>query len=344
MALILSAVIYVAVLVYQANLAERDRRYDDVRLQLALYVPAMGGIFLAALVLMAAASAEALREQSGQMVDSGGAAIDLIAAFAYFGFTCLLSGFSAVMVRYPAVRLWFSERLRWIAPQHRYRPESALHTTAIVLGLLVVEGVIGVFLLVGGLNGLAEQMSATGVGVESFVLSLLVFVLFSLLCIGLFIRRDPLQVLERLGLGVLQPHAISMGLLAGLGLFVLQVLVVIVWRSQVPADQYLEQTSAANEIFTSIQISLGAAFLMALATSIGEELFFRGVLQPIFGNVVVSIFFALLHAQYLWTPAMFLIGVVSLCFGWLRSRYGTHAAIVAHFSYNLIPFLILALI
>jgi uncharacterized protein len=72
-------------------------------------------------------------------------------------------------------------------------------------------------------------------------------------------------------------------------------------------------------------------------------LLFRGALQPIFGNLLVSLFFTLLHSQYTFTPASLIILVVSLAFGYVRQKYSTSASIVAHFVYNFSPFILLYL-
>jgi membrane protease YdiL (CAAX protease family) len=57
----------------------------------------------------------------------------------------------------------------------------------------------------------------------------------------------------------------------------------------------------------------------------------------VFGLWPTSILFALIHMQYTLTPATLIILGVALGFGWLRQRYNTTVAIMAHFLYNFIP-------
>jgi membrane protease YdiL (CAAX protease family) len=77
--------------------------------------------------------------------------------------------------------------------------------------------------------------------------------------------------------------------------------------------------------------------ILALASSIGEELLFRGALQPAWGLWVQAAVFALLHIgpsrQFLpWTIWAFAMGVA---FGLLFSWTGNLGApIVAHFAIN----------
>jgi uncharacterized protein len=91
-----------------------------------------------------------------------------------------------------------------------------------------------------------------------------------------------------------------------------------------------------------------ARWIAVFAVSIGpafEEIFFRGLLQPvaartfgaIIGVLIVAVPFALLHGkQYAWSwPHILLIAVVGAAFGWWRIRMqSTGAAIVMHSGYN----------
>ena len=103
------------------------------------------------------------------------------------------------------------------------------------------------------------------------------------------------------------------------------------------------QNDAANEL--AVQFStVSLALLLATFSSIGEEVLFRGALQPIFGNVMVSALFALIHTQLLFTPGMVFIFVVSYILGRVRERYSTSASIIAHFVYNFVQLFLLILV
>ena len=84
-------------------------------------------------------------------------------------------------------------------------------------------------------------------------------------------------------------------------------------------------------------------FVLAISSAAGEEILYRGALQPVYGIVLTSIFFALLHLQYTLTPASLLILIVGFALGWVRQRQSTSAAIIAHFVYNFIPFLLMSM-
>lgn len=77
--------------------------------------------------------------------------------------------------------------------------------------------------------------------------------------------------------------------------------------------------------------------ILALASSIGEELLFRGALQPWLGVWLQAVVFALLHVgpgkRFLpWTLSAFVLG---FAFGWVAVWTGSLGApIAAHFTIN----------
>ena len=83
----------------------------------------------------------------------------------------------------------------------------------------------------------------------------------------------------------------------------------------------------------------GEIFLIAAASSIGEECFFRGAMLPALGLVVSSALFALPHigpsAKFLpWTATSFIVGLVM---GGLFLQLGDLSGpIAAHFTINLL--------
>jgi membrane protease YdiL (CAAX protease family) len=77
--------------------------------------------------------------------------------------------------------------------------------------------------------------------------------------------------------------------------------------------------------------------VLSVASSIGEEIFFRGALMPVVGLVASSAVFALLHigpkVRYLpWTLSSFVAGLMfGQLFLWSGDLTG---AVVAHFAVN----------
>ncbi len=216
-----------------------------------------------------------------------------------------------------------------------YDPASSVHMVAIVLALLMISFTFGQLVVAGGLTGLAESVELSGVsiGAELFTAALMIAAAF--LGIGLAIRRTLEQGLVRLGLRLPNRADLVWGVGIGLGLFAALMVMADIWTRLVPPEQ-LEQQSAAAEQIAGAFNTLPLAFLLSLAAAVSEEILFRGALQPVFGLVPTSIFFAVLHVQYSLTPATIIIFVVGLGLGWLRQRQSTSAAIIAHFVYNFV--------
>lgn len=84
-------------------------------------------------------------------------------------------------------------------------------------------------------------------------------------------------------------------------------------------------------------LTMREIFILATASSVGEELLFRGALQPWLGVWLQGAVFALLHVgpgkRFVpWTVSAFVLGVA---FGGLASWTGSLGApIVAHFTIN----------
>lgn len=81
------------------------------------------------------------------------------------------------------------------------------------------------------------------------------------------------------------------------------------------------------------------AVILGLCAGIGEEILFRGAIQPKYGIIVTSIVFAVLHQQYgasFVTAGVFGIGIL---FGLERKYVNTTACIITHVVYNVIAVL-----
>ena len=179
-------------------------------------------------------------------------------------------------------------------------------------------------------------------GLSGILLNLLmvatVYLALSLLGTGWRLRRDLNGVLRRLGLRVPKRQDWLVGLASGLLIYVC----VTVAASLLPSSA--GEPSSARLLFDIVKRSLPAALLLAILSSAGEEVLFRGALQPVFGIWVSSLLFALVHAHYGLSPALLILFFVSVGFGLARKRFSTSAAIICHATYNFAPFLVYRLI
>lgn len=224
-----------------------------------------------------------------------------------------------------------------------FNPDSAVHTTAVILALLWLLFTFLIFIQIGGQTGLAESLrDESTLNVTTVVLDDVLYLLFAIVGVGLFIRRSPRDVVARLGLQRPSLEDMMWGVTAGVGLFILISIVSIIWNATTAPEVFESQNAAARQIVQAFgTLSLG--FILAVSSAVGEEILYRGAVQPVLGLWLTSALFAVSHIQYTLTPASLLIFIVGLAFGVLRQRRNTNTAIIAHFVYNFIPFLLLSI-
>jgi membrane protease YdiL (CAAX protease family) len=221
-----------------------------------------------------------------------------------------------------------------------FDPDSPVHMTALILCVYLLANTVLNFVLAGGLAGVAQDVrDSGGLAINSQLILMTLFILFSLLGVGLTVRRPIAVSLERLGLVWPSPREVLIGGTSAILMYGVAIGVGIVWISLAGSDVIEEQTRVSALIAQGIT-TLGIALIIAATAAIGEEIAFRGALQPIFGIGVTSLFFALSHVQYILTPASVIIVLVGVALGVLRQRYNTTTAIIAHFFYNYVPMLL----
>ena len=233
-------------------------------------------------------------------------------------------------------RLSFAERVS-------FDSRKPVHRVAALLMILHVTLIFGRLALNEEFGGLDPYTSDELSALLQLAISASLSILVALLGVGWGTRRKLTAVMRRLDLRIPDRRDWLAGLLTAIGLFAMAQAATVLWAQSVSADVFEAQTSSSRLIFNSFNGSLVAGLLLALLTGVSEELLFRGALQPVFGIVITSLFFVVIHVQYAFTPAALILFVVSLGFGWLRLRRGTSAAIIAHAVYNFLPFFLFRL-
>lgn len=208
-------------------------------------------------------------------------------------------------------------------------PHSPVHTLALLYSGYFASTVI--LQLAGGLDSLAANLTEVSVGL--FLVQQLSFVVLALLGVGVVIRRDWTAVLQRLGLGPLTGRQLieSIGWVALLVL--LQAVGGAIWAATNP-----DEVALIEQISQTLYQNFGLWHWLALAigAGIGEEILFRGALQPAQGIWFTSALFAIVHVQYgLFTPATVVLFLLSFILGTIRQRHNTSMAILVHIGYDL---------
>ncbi len=98
-----------------------------------------------------------------------------------------------------------------------------------------------------------------------------------------------------------------------------------------------------GKLFKDLDLSWADVLFYSFCAGVGEEILFRGALQPFLGIWPTAIVFVLLHGYI--TPKNLprsLYGVylifVAAGFGYLMEFFGIYAAMMAHFLYDVIMF------
>ncbi len=178
---------------------------------------------------------------------------------------------------------------------------------------------------------------------RSEVYSLLFIIYASFLVVGLFIRRNFTEALERLAF--VRPtarqvlFALGMAVVLVVAFGLLDRAIAVIWNA---FGWPVTDQAAYRQLFSGMLTPVGAV-TAAVAAGVGEELAVRGVLQPVFGMILPSLLFAALHAwQYSWDGlvSVFLAG---LAFAWIRRRANTTTSAITHAVYDLILFGALAM-
>jgi membrane protease YdiL (CAAX protease family) len=82
-----------------------------------------------------------------------------------------------------------------------------------------------------------------------------------------------------------------------------------------------------------------AAVLTSIAAGVGEEVLFRGALQPRLGVVLTALLFGALHVQYQ-VPGMVMIVLMGIALGVLKNRTSTTFTACVHALYDIGAFLL----
>ena len=216
-------------------------------------------------------------------------------------------------------------------------PNSTVHTTALVYAIYLVGLGLGQQPLLSdpeALEGLGG-ISITGGLAWAQALGL---ILIALAGVGTLVRRDGRQTLERLGIEPLPWRHLGVAVASVVALLALQTAVSLAWQAWDP-DGYAQIEDASNLLLGGLT-GLGGALTIGLSAALGEEMVFRGALQPRFRLLPTALLFTIVHSQYGLSPATLLILAIALLLGILRDRTSLTVAILVHFGYNFLSVLL----
>jgi hypothetical protein len=163
------------------------------------------------------------------------------------------------------------------------------------------------------------------------------FVMVAVASVGPGVRRTVRETLERLGLRPMRPWWWLLGIATGVAVVKGGNHLYDLVNSFTPADCRLQQERVFEHLAGPAR-HWYAQLAIGVAAGTGEELLFRGALQPRVGILLASLLWASFHLQYtchgLPSASNLYILVLGLVFGALRRWFGLGAAIAAHVAYD----------
>ena len=246
------------------------------------------------------------------------------------GWWSLLTGIGALAALTPAIR-GAAQRLL-----PAFEATNPVHAVSLSLAWFLLGAIAIQLALMGDLERLAEagvRLSLAEVWAQGIGLMLL-----GLVGVGLGTRRRWPEVAQRLGLR--RPTARTTGiaaLLVGL-LIAFDLAWARAWEAIDPAS--LEAVSRVTHILFADMANLPGALSIGITAALGEEIVYRGALQPRFGLPFTAALFAISHVQYGLSPAILEVFLIGLILGAIRSRYDLTTCMLIHFGYNTISLLV----
>jgi membrane protease YdiL (CAAX protease family) len=284
-------------------------------LALSLLVAAIGAVTGLGLMLRAASGGAQGMERL-TFVAAGGAAV--------------LVGIAGVALCVPPLLRVMGRRL-----ENAFWADPPIFLTLWLFVVVLANNVVGLLLFLE--NQDVSRLFPGRLSPGAILTNQLPFLVIALLGVGVGVRRNLRETLDRLGYGPVSLRQLGIVTLFVGGAFALSVAADALFASLQP-DLYRQVGEIYDILFNPRGLSPVSAVLFALLVGVGaglgEETLFRGAVQPILGITLTSVLFASMHIQY--GPSLLLVYVflLSVGLGLLRKHINTTASFLAHAGYN----------
>jgi hypothetical protein len=304
------------VILLLANLAERSREPFRILTYLLLSLINLALMFLGVLSLLVEPMLAGLPENPV-------ATMPIQPQWAQLGFWLILTGLLGFVPFLRPVR-------RGLARVLPITTDSMVNIAALVFAIYLLGTTPAQLALLGNLENLGEFENL--LGTSELWQQGAAFILMGLIGVGLWIRRPADAVADRLGLAWPSLRQWAAVLAITVGFVLLDTILAFVWLQFDPGG--FERIAGITEaMFGGLMSPLGA-LTIGLAAGLGEEIVFRGALQPRFGLWLTTFLFAVSHLQYGLSPAFVQVFLLGLVLGWVRIRGNLTMSIAIHTLYN----------
>ncbi len=255
---------------------------------------------------------------------------------AVLGFQIYQRGFGGGAI--VAASLFVPTVRSWLAARFRLNGDTPIVIASFILGILTLGFIADAFGIFTVLRPLASGLSSNLVTPTLVLGQLAVFILLGFLGVGWLTRRSWRETLARLG--IRKPTGSDVKAIIGFTILLFGVNYGLSWLG---ASFHLIDPASDDAVTRGLLASFNSGWwslFLALSAGVGEEILFRGALQPRFGLIVTSLTFALLHVQYQWFGILIVL-VLGLTLGWERKRFSTTASITSHLLYDFVGLIML---
>jgi uncharacterized protein len=219
------------------------------------------------------------------------------------------------------------ERLARILP---IDPDNPVHALGLVLAVIFFGLQVSVTLFTN-----LASVPQTGIGIGDLVAQDVGLVVLAAAGVGIFMRRDLSQAAARLSLVRPAWWQIVLALAMAGAMYAFAEATVALSQVLTP-DVYRQVNANTGQIFgglVSNPVGIGA---LAVLPAIGEEILFRGALQPRLGLIATALLFTASHSEYGFSLEILSVLVAAFALGLLRKFTNTTTSSISHAVYNLV--------
>lgn len=219
------------------------------------------------------------------------------------------------------------ERVARILPTD---PDNPVHALALVLAVIFfgLQVSITVFTSVAS----APQ---SGIGVGDLVAQDVGLAVLAAAGVGIFTRRDLRQAAARLSLVVPTWWQVVLALAVAGAMYAFAEATAALSQVWTP-DIYRQVNTNVAQIFGSLVSNPFGIAALAVLPALGEEILFRGALQPRLGLIATALLFTASHSEYGLSLDIVSVLVAAFGLGLLRKFTNTTTSAISHAAYNLV--------
>lgn len=239
------------------------------------------------------------------------------------GLFLLTTGLATGLLLIPAVRAGLA---RLMPINANSIPDMVGLIVMVAAGIMMVWTIDATF---ADQEGNGDLAAVDGI---SLVFQALLLVSVAYFAVGGAINRDFSNVRERLGLVMPTPRQVAISLILIIPLFIVSAIGGVL--TDVFQPGFTEDIDDIMGEVTRDLINVEGALLIGLTAGIGEEILFRGAIQPKYGIIFTSLLFMLIHVQYGFSFVLVGVFLTSIIFGIQRMKMNTTSCIITHSAYN----------